>query len=132
MNNSTNSCFLKKKNPGEAHLTLEELRNMANEKKSWLFMAKVSRYVANITGSSAYWYKLQQDLKSIIEYKGPPTIFFTLSSADMHWPELHQLFSSNVEDITSEERRMNVINNPHLVDWFFYKTCGTTCKTLAL
>ena len=110
-----------KQNPGEAHLTLEELRNMANEKKSQLFMAKVSRYVANITGSSAYWHKLQQDLKSIIAYKGPPTIFFTLSSADMHWPELHQLFSSNVDDITSEERRMNVINNPHLVDWFFTK-----------
>ena len=43
----------------------------------------------------------------------------------MHWPELHQLFSSKVDDITSEERRMDVINNPHLVDcFFFYKTCG--------
>ena len=62
-------------NPGEAHLTLEELRNMAIEKKSQLFMTKVSRYVANVTGSSAYWYKLQQDLKAIISYKGPPTIF---------------------------------------------------------
>ena len=110
-----------KQNPGEAHFTLEELRNMANEKKSQLFMAKVSRYVANISGSSAYWYKLQQDLKSIIAFKGPPTIFFTLSSADMHWPELHQLFNSNIDDITAEERRMNVINNPHLVDWFFTK-----------
>ena len=39
----------------------------------------------------------------------------------MHWPELHQLFSSNVDELTSEERRMNVINNPHLVDWFFTK-----------
>ena len=39
----------------------------------------------------------------------------------MHWPELHQLFNSNVDELTSEERRMNVINNPHLVDWFFTK-----------
>ena len=54
-------------------------------------------------------------------YKGPPTIFFTLSSADMHWPELHQLFSSNLDDLNSEERQMNVINNPHLVDQFFTK-----------
>lgn len=30
-----------KQNPGEAHLTLEELRNMANKKKSQLFMAKI-------------------------------------------------------------------------------------------
>ena len=41
-------------NPGEAFLTLEELRKMAIEKKSQLFMTKVSRYVANVTGSSAY------------------------------------------------------------------------------
>ena len=42
----------------------------------------------------------------------------------MHWPELHSIFSdeNNVNDIftpSSEQRRQNVINNPHIVDWFF-------------
>ena len=36
----------------------------------------------------------------------------------MHWPELHSLFSSK-SDSTNENRRQNVIHNPHIVDWFF-------------
>jgi hypothetical protein len=86
-----NSIFLKQ-NPGEAHLTIEELREMALNSNSKQFMLK---YVSNITGSSAYWYKVRQDLKAIIEHESVPTIFFTFSSADMHWPELHSLFCEN-------------------------------------
>ena len=37
----------------------------------------------------------------------------------MHWPELHDLFHVNTHSATSEERRTNVINNAHIVDWFF-------------
>lgn len=37
----------------------------------------------------------------------------------MHWPELHALFTKTDENLSSEERRQNVINNPHIVNWFF-------------
>ena len=41
----------------------------------------------------------------------------------MNWPELHILFKvdtdSDLGNSTSEVRRQNVINNPHIVDWFF-------------
>ena len=43
---------------------------------------------------------------------------FTLSSADMHWPELHSLLGGNSED-SNDAKRQNVINNPHIVDWVF-------------
>ena len=46
-------------------------------------------------------------------------MYFTFSSADMHWPELHDLFQMTSHNTSSEERWMNVINNPHIVDWFF-------------
>ena len=46
-------------------------------------------------------------------------MFFTFSSADMHWPELHDLFQMTIHNTSSEERWMNVINNPHIVDRFF-------------
>ena len=107
-----------KQNPGEAHLTTEELKDMARKNLSGRFMTRLSRYVGNITGSSSYWHKVQQDLKTIVAQKGPPTIFFTFSSADMHWPDLHKLLTSNVDDLSSETRRQNVINNPHIVDCF--------------
>ena len=96
-----------KQNPGEAHLTIDELREMAMSNNSTAFMSKVSRYVANIGGTNI-----------LVTNVGTPTFFFTFSSADMHWPELHALFGDN-SDTTSEVRRQNVINNPHIVDWFF-------------
>ncbi len=41
----------------------------------------------------------------------------------MHWPQLHALFKAGsdckTDNSTSEERRQNVINNPHVVDCFF-------------
>ena len=81
-----------KQNPSEAHLTIEELREMASSNNSASFMSKVSRYIANIAGSNAYWHKVKEDLKAIVTNVGTPTFFFTFSSADMPWPELHSLF----------------------------------------
>ena len=57
-------------------------------------MSKLSRYLGNITGSSALRHKVREGLKAIIAYKEAPTSFlFAFSSADMHWPDLHSLFS---------------------------------------
>ena len=108
-----------RQNPGEAHLTIDELREMAANNNSAVFMSKVSRYIGNIAGTNAYWNKVREELKAIITNVGPPTLFFTFSSADMHWPELHALFGTSSGNTTSAIRRQNVINNPHLVDWFF-------------
>ena len=110
-----------KQNPGEAHLSIDELREMAASNNANVFMSKVSRYVGNIAGTNAYWNKVREELKAIITSVGAPTLFFTFSSADMHWPELHALFKADgdIADSSSEVRRQNVINNPHVVDWFF-------------
>ena len=55
-----------KQNPGEAHLTIDELCEMAGSSNSAAFMSKVSRYVSNIAGTNAYWYKVREELKAII------------------------------------------------------------------
>ena len=44
-----------KQNPGEAHLTIDELREMAASNTANVFMSQVSRYVGNIVGTNAYW-----------------------------------------------------------------------------
>ncbi len=113
-----------KQNPGEAHLTIDELREMATRNNANLFMSKVSRHVGNIAGTNAYWNRVREELKAIITSVGAPTLFFTFCSADMHWPELHALFKAGTDcetdNCTSEERQQNVINNPHVVGCFFY------------
>ena len=109
-----------KQNPSEAHLTIDELREMAENNDSTSFMSKVSRYVANIAGSNAYWHKVKEDLKAIVTNVGTPTFFFTFSSADMHWAELHSLFYDSIDsELSSQDRCRNLIDNPHIVDWFF-------------
>ena len=70
------SVFIKQ-NPGDAHVTIEQLRELGSSNASTSFMTKLSRYVGNITGSNAYWQKRRNELKSIINSKGAPTIFFT-------------------------------------------------------
>lgn len=37
----------------------------------------------------------------------------------MHWPELHDLLSNPVNGSSTENKRQNVINNPHIIDRFF-------------
>ena len=119
-----------KQNPGEAHLTIDELHEMAASNGANVFMSKVSRYVGNIAGTNAYWNRVREELKAIITSVGAPTLFFTFSSADMHWPELHSLFSEDTEvgNFTSEVRRQNVINNPHIIDWFFIQRLESFVK----
>lgn len=100
-------------------------------------MSKLMHYAKNVTGTNAYWNQARDNLKAIINQNGPPTIFCTLSCADFHWPEFHGLFNNKIE-LSDSERRENVINNPHLLDWLFtertekfvkywlYETLGAT------
>ena len=67
-----------KQNPGEGHLTIDELREMAVSNNSAVFMSKVSRYIGNIAGTNAYWSKVKEELKAIITNVGTPTVFFYL------------------------------------------------------
>jgi len=64
-----------KQNPGEAHLTTEELQQMVANNSAHVFLSKISQYLANITGSNAYWFKAREDLKAIINHVGPPIFF---------------------------------------------------------
>lgn len=61
-----------------------------------------------MSGIYAYWNRAKDDLKAIITQVGAPTIFWTLSCDEFHWPEFHNLLSGNGETSDSE-RRANVI-----------------------
>ena len=78
---------------------------------------KLMHYAKNVTGINAYWNKTRDNLKAIIQEKEAPTILWTLSCADFHWPEFHQLFATN--QLTDCQRRQNVISNLHTLEWLF-------------
>ena len=54
-------------------------------------------YAKNVRSTTAYWNQTKEQLQVTVTQVGPPTIFWTLSCADFHWPEFHSLFSENAD-----------------------------------
>ena len=65
-------------NPSESHLTIDELREMAASNSANVFLSKISRYVGNISGTSAYWNRVRDELKVIITSVGALTFLLSL------------------------------------------------------
>ena len=106
--------------PADANLTVEELRDMVGHLDADSLMQRLQRYTAKVQGSNSYWYQRCSELRTLIEQKGPPTFFWTVSSADNFWPELHKLMPYvEGEEISHGMRVQAVIDNPHITDWFF-------------
>ena len=82
-----------------------------------IIMKKLLHYAKNVSGTNAYWHDDIEQLKATIIQAGTPTIFWTLSCAEFHWPDFHSLLSSDRE-LYSRILRDNIIYNPHLIDWF--------------
>ena len=110
-----------KQNPSEANLTLYDLKQMLQSNSYDSFMSKLMHYAKNVTGMNAYWNKARDNLKAIIiiRQKGAPTIFWTLSRADFHWPSLGFINSVTNQPTAFQQRKNNVINNSHVLDWLF-------------
>lgn len=106
--------------PTDANLTVEDLRDMVGRMTSEHLMQRLQRYAAKTQGSHPYWFQRYCELRCLIEQKGPPTFFWTLSSADNYWPELHQLMPNSSNTAADHSMRVQaVISNPHITDWFF-------------
>ena len=103
--------ILLKQNPGDAKLTVEQLQQMLQSNTYSTLMSKLMHYAKNVTGSNSYWHKAKEDFLQF---------FFTLSCAEYHWPEFHELFCDPHSDhIQPAIRQQNVLENPHILDWFF-------------
>ena len=74
-------------------------------------------FMKQIRGTAANWRNELLNLLAKIYTLGPPTRFITLSAADLHWPELFQTLSSNIEaaKLTKSEKWQLMRENPILV-----------------
>ena len=107
-------------NPGDANLTVDELRAMVGNLSSEYLMKRLQRYAANVQGSNQYWFQCHQKIRALLNQKGPPTFFWTVSSADTYWPELHNLMMHSPGTQPTHQMRVQaVINNPYITDWYF-------------
>lgn len=82
-------------------------------------MKRLQRYTAKVQGSNQYWFQRHQELLALLDQKGPLTFFWTVSSADTYWPELHNLMHPPGAQPTHQMRMQAVISNPHITDRYF-------------
>ncbi|XP_065826022.1 uncharacterized protein [Oscarella lobularis] len=118
-----------KQNPSDAALTVEELREMTKtSEKIPHFANKVVHFGKSLHGTKQYWNMQKKNLFAMMEKLGSPSCFFTLSAADLHWPEFFNLAAHYSPDKTAEElhaeyrdRNETLNSNPMLADWLFTK-----------
>ena len=77
--------------PGAADLTVGELQERLNSDGKQSLIRSIQRSIDWIPGLSPFWNRHRRQLTAMIEQIGSPHIFFTLSAADLHWPELHRI-----------------------------------------
>ena len=118
---NVNSTYYLKQNPEEAAKSLEEIQSSFRDKTtgSGRYISNIVKYSKTIFGSPAYWTSARGDLDAIVEEKDVPTIFFTLSCADLYWPDLHDLFTKGKNNLIFDEKAQNLKEYPHIVDKYF-------------
>ena len=78
-------------------------------------------YGASLRGTRSYWKQRCCKLLDMVDQIGTPSVFFTLSAADYHWPHLFKLITPGIDPLTlSDQQRMQIMHeNPLLTAWFF-------------
>ena len=69
---------------------------------------KAYRFLKNIRGSPPYWQNMFFETLAMIRQRGIPTWFFTLSAADLQWPEVIQGIAAQYGTIYTEEEVRNL------------------------
>ena len=102
------AVFLKQHENGDSEFpsTREELLEALQDPvRSVNILKLINRYAGNCLGTNGYWSRRKEELVSLCESR-PPHLWWTLSAADLHWPDLRRFAS-------------DPIHAPHLVDaWF--------------
>jgi hypothetical protein len=67
-----------RQNPEDGAMTVDELQNLVSSSTAASLVAKMSRYVANITGSGPYWYQRRRELEAIFEQEVRLKLHYTI------------------------------------------------------
>ena len=131
--------------PGAADFTVEDLRRKLNSDEKSALIQSIQRSIDWIPGLSPFWHRHRMQLTNMIEQLGSPHLFFTLSAADLRWPELHRLIEEQRAQLTSEppvnidqlnqraayDRRIdNLTRYPHIVASFLQSRVKTFLESL--
>jgi ATP-dependent DNA helicase PIF1 len=115
---SQSKIFIKQQHDAEK-LTAADIQIMLQEGDQQL-VSKMLRYAAKLRGTRAFWLARRHELMDMIRAGTSPHAFFTLSAADLQWPDLHRHMPNSVEEPTNDprvarqRRRIALNKNPHI------------------
>jgi ATP-dependent DNA helicase PIF1 len=115
---SQSKIFVKQQHDA-AKLTAADIQMMLEEGDHQV-VSKMMRYGAKLRGTRAYWLARRHELMDMIRTRTLPHAFFTLSAADLQWPDLHRHMPKTVEEPTNDarlarqRRRIALNKNPHI------------------
>ena len=130
------SKFLFTRDVGHRNMTVGQLRNTLTGNNGAQLASKIIRCVQSVRGTRPYWSLEGAKLHDMISQLGTPTFFYTLSMADMSWPDLHRLmpedpFRASLSLGESYQIRCrNVANNPHIVAAYLTTRHRHLCETI--
>ncbi|XP_046145856.1 uncharacterized protein LOC123989199 [Osmia bicornis bicornis] len=111
-------------------LRTELIRNPA-------ILKKLLSWGSKIRGTSTYWYQRRLELQAMVNQLGVPTLFLTLSSADLWWPCMMRHFgisSTEIEGMTEAQlsrlMQEKLNENPLVADEYFSKRVEIFMKIL--
>ncbi|KAK3918035.1 ATP-dependent DNA helicase, partial [Frankliniella fusca] len=100
------------------NMNVEELEAYLDQNVS--ARRKIMFMGSNLKGSKSYWKSRCGELRDMVEQIGLPTVFLTMSAADLYWPDLYRILTGkDINDISMRERRLLIQENPIIVDLFF-------------
>jgi len=107
-----------RQNPHDGQLSVDDLRNMVEQDSNNL-SNRILHFGSSLRGTRQFWQRQRSRLTAMVDTLGLPTAFFTLSAADLQWPELANLLGVEPTQ-NSAARSKAVVENPCMADWFFY------------
>ena len=108
----------------DIHGNVEQLRSEAWHNPA--ILQKLMFWSSKVRGSNPYWYQRQQELLALVNRLGAPTLFITLSSADLWWPCLTKHYGIPIEQLNSMSEseiaklmQKKLSQNPLIADEYF-------------
>jgi energy-coupling factor transporter ATP-binding protein EcfA2 len=104
-------------------LSIDQLVKRLKEEPD--FYKNIMVFNSKLRSTSAYWYLRSRELIDMVNQLGCPTLFITLSAADLHWPEIFKKIDPNFDYDKEDEkvafrRKMKIIQkNPKIFAKFF-------------
>ncbi|XP_052129235.1 uncharacterized protein LOC113212961 [Frankliniella occidentalis] len=111
--------------------TVGELREMVAARPA--LTREIMFYGNKLHGTRQYWGARLSELLDMVNELGLPTLFVTLSAADLHWPDLFRLILEqqhvplsdeervSLDELTEEQRRNFIADQPFVPSMFFIK-----------